>query len=86
MEVKISEKQLFMLKDVARFNYKKYPYRAMPAQEIEIRDFRIMGALLRKELVEYPFVRDHTGFPDMRIDCIRITEKGIAVLKQSKNK
>ena len=84
MNLKLSEKQLFMLKDVARFNYKKYPYRAMPAMEIEIRDFRIMSALLRKELVEYPAVLDHLGFPDMRIDCIRITEKGITVLKQCK--
>jgi len=84
MIVKLSEKQIFMLKDVAKFNYKKYPYRAMPAMEIEIRDFRIMSALLRKELVEYPAVLDHLGFPDMRIDCIRITEKGITVLKQCK--
>ena len=86
MSVKLTEKQLYMLKDVASYNFKKYRYQAMPSVEIEARDSRVIDALLRKGLIEYPVVYDKKGLPDMAIDGIRITEQGIAVLKEYKGK
>lgn len=84
--MRLSERQIYMLKDFARFNFNKYPYHAMPAEELEIRDWRTISSLLRNNLVEYPNTINHLGLPDMNHDCIRITQKGIDLLNQIKGK
>ncbi len=77
----LTERQRNMLSDIARFDYAKYRYRAMPADEIAIRDSRVMVSLLRKGLVEYPTYEGNDGMPCCEFDCIRITDVGRNTLK-----
>lgn len=84
--MKLTERQRNMLRDIARFDFAKYPYRAMPAEEVAVRDFRVMEALLRKGFVEYPRVYDHHGkLPQMDIDCVRITQAGKEALQRKES-